>query len=303
MQPDPQTPYPFHWNRRWLLLGAVAAGVFMIAGNLAFYPMAREGSDIASIFVAFWIGVLLGQAGLGIIWLCFGPPAAWIRVVGAGMAYLALGGAGLIGLLARESFGLEVTFSSVQQEVSALLDFPILLASAGIPLGLLRLCWGWSIQQEGSPAKSNPGQFSLGNLLLLTTLNAVLLGMGQLADRISRTESVEFWGFMMIGSLAFMLLGVAVLLPASLLMSRYSLWGGIGLCCSTLFLFGCGAFFMVGLAGMYGGTPSVLEIGQFFGIAACSYLGFLVTICLPLLVLRRYGYRLMMGGRVKRTDG
>lgn len=297
MQPLPQEPSPFAEDRKWLLLGVLATWIFMIAGNLAYYPMAGEGTTVTSIFVAVWVGVLFGQAGIGIIWLSFGPPTAWIRVVGAGMAYLTLAGAGLTGLLAREFLGFEVTPSSVQQQISALLDFPILLVSAGIPLGLLRLLLGWQIQREGTPVKSNPRQFSLGNLLLFTTLIAALLAMAQQADRLSKTDSGDFWGFLLVGSLAFMLLGAAALLPASLLMTRYSLWGGIGLACFILLMYASSVYVMIQLSGIYGGVPSRLEIAKFFGIAACSYLGFLATLCLPLLVARRCGYRLVMGGR------
>ena len=106
----------------------------------------------------------------------------------------------------------------------------------------------------------------------------------------------------MIGSLAFMLLGAIALLPASLLMTRYSLWGGIGLGCSILLMYSCSVFFLVQLSGMYGGVPSGLDIAKFFGIAACSYLGFLITLCLPFMLLRRCGYRLVMGGKKEAKD-
>ena len=298
MQPLPQTPVPFHEDRKWLLIGAVAASIFMIVGNLAFYPMARERTDVAAIFVAVWIGVLFGQAGIGVIWLILGPTVVWIRVVIAGMAYFTLAGAGLIGLLASGT-----TPSSAQQQVSALLDFPILLASAGIPLGLLRLFFGWQIQWDGNPTKSNPRQFSLGNLLMMTTLIAALLGMAQQANSLSRMDLAQFWISMLVGSLAFMLLGAIALLPASLLMTRYSLWGGIGLGCFTLFMYACSVYIMIQLSEMYGGVPSALEIAKFFGIVACSYLGFLVTLCLPLVVACRCGYRLVTGANKSRSNG
>ena len=89
-------------DRKWLLIGGVAAGVFMIAGNMALYPMAEEETDkaiVLMVYFAVWGGVLFGQAGLTAIWLGLGRPTALVRVVGAGVAYLVLAGSYLIGYL------------------------------------------------------------------------------------------------------------------------------------------------------------------------------------------------------------
>ncbi|MFN0019014.1 MAG: hypothetical protein ACKVP0_12190 [Pirellulaceae bacterium] len=300
MRPLPQTPAPFQEDRKWLLIGAVAAGIFVIAGNLAHYPLTEEQSDQATvlrIYLAVWGGVLFGQVGLTAIWLGLGRPSALVRVVGAGVAYVVFAGSYLTGYLVRESFKIEfISFDGMEQHLAVILSIPILIVTAASPLWLLRLFFGWHIQHQRVAVPRDSRQYSIGSLILLTTLIAVLLGIGLQACRLSEEQPRDFCLILGAWCLSALILAATTLLPASLFLSQYPLLGlgilaGVAAC-----LYGVVIWWIIQIALSFGGKLSDPDIWGFLGLCGCPILGFLVTLGLPLVAMRRCGYRLVIGG-------
>ena len=307
MQPLPQPSAALDEDRKWLLIGGVAAGVFMIAGNMALYPMAEDETDkaiVLMIYLAVWGGVLFGQAGLTAIWLGLGRPSALVRVVGAGVAYLVFAGSYLTGYLGRESFKIEfISFDGMEQQVAAILAIPILIVTAAAPLWLLRLSFGWHIGHNSSPPAFNSRQYSIGSLILLTTLIAVLLGSGLQACRLSEEPPLDFWLILGSWCLAAFILTATTLIPACLLLSRYPLLGFGILAGVVACLYGAVIWMIIAVSRSFGGKLSDPDLWGSIALCGCPILGYIATLVPPLVALRRGGYRLVMGGRKEAKNG
>lgn len=285
--------------RWWLLGGALTFVVLMAAGNMALYPLAQIKAiwSVEVVYNVFWFGVLVGQGGVVAIWLGLGRSSALIRVAGAGLIFAALGGACLVGYLLWESFeGKIVSFNDWAELGATILGIPIFIFAAAAPLWLMRL-FGWEIRCADSPAAARFQfrQYSIGNLIFLTSLVAVLLGCGQQAAHLSGTDSLEFWALMLMWGLATFILSAATLIPAALLLSRYPLLGLGILTGVTATVYGVAIWYILALVNAFGGSPSSGATWAAIGLAGCPFVGFLFTICLPLVVVRKCGYRLMMG--------
>ena len=187
----------------------------------------------------------------------------------------------------------------MEQQIAVLLSIPILVVTAAAQLWLLRLFFGWHIQHERDPVPSHSRQYSIGSLILLTTLIAVLLGIGLQSCRLSEQLPRDFWLILGVWCMAALILAATTLLPASLFLSRYPFLGlgilaGVAAC-----LYGVMIWWIIQVALSFGGKLSDPDIWGFIGLCGCPILGFLGTLGLPLLVVRRSGYRLVMGVQTK----
>lgn len=283
-------------DRRWLLVGAMAAGCFLMVGNGAQYSLAIGDTTSGNIVAAVWGVVMLGQAALAALWLGIGTLGALTRTASTVAAYLLLAGAFVFGVLIHH-FN-DVQFPDFSNWLGApLLGIPIFIAAAAAPLWLLRLLLGCLVQREGSVPAMRARQFSIGQLMVLTTLVAVLLGAGIQACRLSKEPPLEFWLMMGGWSIAVFVLSSAVLIPAVIVLSRF--WRlGLGiLAIVTSAIYGLVVWFFLALASLFGNSPDQRQIWTIVGMCACPFSVFLLTLLLPILGLRRCGYRLVMGGK------
>lgn len=303
MQHSPQ-PERVQKDQRWLRLPMISLGILLALGNLAFYPAGEGLGKGGVIFTAVWFGVLVGQAGLGAIWLGLGNAKELFRLATAGGAYLAAVAmwlAGLLGWQLADDFD-----SSKWAELAVpLLVLPLCIMSAAVPLWLLRLFAGWCIHHEGSPP--NPlsiRQFSISNLMLLTTLVALLLGLGQQVARLEAKEPLEFWMSMGGVFLAAMIASAATLVPAVAALTRFPALSGIVVVVLGIVYFVVASLFAALLAAIGKRTLPTDELAGIYGMTSCPFIGFLSTLFLPLLVLRWRGYRLVVRSPDKRgVDG
>ena len=291
-------------RRLWLLNAIIVVGMIMGAGNLALYPVTREQTIPGNVYGFLWVGTIFGQAGLVAVWLALGQPGPLLRLAVAGAAFLVLAGAFLTGYFYRESLEDTFSFDGIAQLASAVLTLPIFLAAATAPLWLLRVYLGWHIRDGNSPpAATNFRQYSIRSLIMLTTLVAVLLGAGLQANRLAGGDPLGYW-FSIFGlSLAILIVSAATLIPAALLLSRYPLVGFCVLTGVATGIFVLTVLFVLSIIRSFGGSLASAEIWGTIGLFACPLLGFLVTLCLPLCALRRYGYRLVTGARKSKSDG
>src|SRR6185436_2553730 len=201
MSPPPPFRTSPEESRWWLWGGTAALGAVIAAGNMALPLLAHESTvrdnKAAIIYCAFWAGVIVAQIGLAAVWLALGRPAAITRMTLAVGAYLVLAGAVLAGVCAREMQKDEpIQFWDMSEDMSALLVIPSLVAVAATPLWLLRLIFGWHIRHVSAPPAVFSRQYSIGSMLTLTTLAAVLLGSLQWARYLfpqAQFNPVWFW--------------------------------------------------------------------------------------------------------------
>lgn len=289
----PPSPPPIDEDCRWLLAGEIAAGCFLMIGNAAQYSFAISDTTSGNIAAAVWGGVMLGQTALAALWLGLGPAGTFTRVASTVAAYLLLAGMFLVGVLSNK-FG-DDAFDDFNTMLAApLLGIPLFIAAVAAPLWLLRLLLGCQVRREGSAAETRARQFTIGQLMTLTTFIAVLLGAGIQSCRLSEEPPVEFWLMMGGWSLAFFFLSSVILFPAALLLSRF--WRlGLGiLSLATAIVYGLVVWFFLALASLFGNSPDQRQIWTIVGMCACPFAGFLLTLLLPILGIRKCGYRLAM---------
>lgn len=255
----PPSPLPIDEDRRWLLVGAMAAGCFLMVGNAAQYWFAISDTTSGKIVAAVWGGVMLGQTALAALWLGLGPAGTFTRVASTVAAYLLLASMFLVGVLSNK-FGDDIFDDFNIMFVAPLLGIPLFIAAAAAPLWLLRLLLGCRVRREGSAAETRARQFTIGQLMALTTFIAVLLGAGIQSCRLSEEPPVEFWLMMGGWSLAFFLLSSVILFSAALLLSRLWRWGLGILALATAIVYGLVTCLFLTLATLFGNVPDQRQI-------------------------------------------
>lgn len=276
-----------------LPIALICVGIALAAGNIALYPIVSELEKVGFVFVAVWYGALIGQAALVAIWLAVGNAKELVRLATAGIAY----GAGAMTLLAGFFFweGPNGMQSANWSELaSPFLIFPLGIIAAAFPLWLLRLFAGWCIHHRQAPPNSRSiRQYSIRSLILLTTLVALMLGLGQQVARLENKGPLESWMPMGVVFLAAMIWSGATLIPAVVLLTRFPALAGLGLIAPSIAYFAA-ASLLVSLNIAFGGKPPTnQELWGIYGIASCPFLGYLVALFLPLAILRWAGYRLV----------
>lgn len=263
-------------------------------GNLLFLPILSggPGPDPNSIilFSATWMGVLLGQFALVSIWGVLAPQPLLIRI---GIT-LTQGG------VLAAAFGLGICLTSVnrgpppEEMIGAMfgsaLLLPLIVASAQVPLWIARLFFGWQVSHVRLLGSlSRPSQFSLANMMMATALIACLLGLNQPAAWLLRAPPQEFWLYAGLSSLSTMLLSLLITPPAVYaLLRHHSLGQGCGAIMLYALVFASGFCVVIGMIAR--GMPTEAVVGIFGFIT-----GLALTVTLPLVVLRSYGYRLVTG--------
>jgi hypothetical protein len=263
-------------------------------GNLLFVPILSgdPGPDPNPIifFAATWMGALIGQFALVSIWGVLAPQPLLVRT-GIALA---------VGSVLAAAFGLGICLASVnrgsppREMIAAMaggaLLLPLIVASAQVPLWSARLFFGWQVSHVrllGSLAR--PSQFSLANMMMATALIACLLGLNQPAAWLLRAPPQEFWLYAGLNSLTAMLLSLLITPPAVYALLRHRSRGqGCGAIMLYAFVFASG--FCAVIAMIARGIPAEAVVGIFGFIA-----GLALTVTLPLVVLRSYGYRLVTG--------
>ncbi len=302
MQPL-QPPPTSDDSHRWLSLLGISFGTILALGNLAFYPAGEGLGKVGAVFTAVWFGVFLGQAGLGVIWLGLGKAKELFRLATAGVAYLAAVATWLAGLLGwKLVHGSGV--SNWTELAEPLLVLPLCIMSAVVPLWLLRLFAGWCIHHAGSPPNPHSiRQFSISSLILLTTLVALLLGLGQQVARLEAKEPLEFWMSMVGVFLLAMVASAATLVPAVVLLTRFPALSGIVVVVLGIVYFVVASLFAAVFAAIGKKALTAEELAGIYGMTSCPFIGFLFTLFLPLAVLRWCGYRLVVVSNPTKPGG
>ena len=155
-------------------------------------------------------------------------------------------------------------------------------------------------RHESIVARLRVHQFSIGDLMVVTTLIAVLLGGGLVCFRVEMVP-LEVWQVLGGCWVASFILGAAVPIPAVLLLSRYPLRAFGALIVIAVGIHTLAAWLILAFPRAFGGTQTSFHTGPTLGVAAGVFLGFLLTLCLPLWAVRQFGYRLAMRGRASNT--
>jgi len=210
-----------------------------------------------------------------------------------------LSGAVLAGVWTREMQEDEsIRFWKISEDLMPLLLVPSLVAVAAAPLWFLRLIFGWHIRHVSAPPAVFSRQYSIGSMLTLTTLAAVLLGSLQWARMLFHSRAGDpVWFWLMCGGCAFgaLVLSVVTVWPAALGLSRNPIWGfGI----LGVLVMGClvllTLYFLVALNNL-GGNVRLDEVLLVVGITCSPLLSYFASLSLPLWGVRLCGYRLVMG--------
>ena len=135
-----------------------------------------RGGEILAVMLG---GAFAGQAGLLAVWAVFGPGSLLVRSLMVTSVGMLLGCATVFGALLAGAPPAE--FRGIIPSIAIM---PLLFLAVQSPVWLLRLAVGGRIvlrgmEETASPA--NPRQFSIGDLLVTTTLVAICLGLAQLA--------------------------------------------------------------------------------------------------------------------------
>ncbi len=210
-----------------LAIGLGCIATIIAVGNVAYYPLLKTESRFGFIFIAIWFGVFVGQAGLGAIWLALGNANELFRLATAGGAYAAVAAMCFAGFFGWEGPN-GIQSANWSELASSLLVLPMYLMAAAAPLWLLRILAGWCIHHPSSPpTRLSIRQFSISSLILLTTIVALMLGLGQQAARLDANEPLDFWMSMVGVFLVAMVASATTLVPAAVLLTRFPALSGI----------------------------------------------------------------------------
>jgi hypothetical protein len=244
----------------------------------------------AEVIIGAWMGIATGQFGLVAMWGVLAPQKLLHR----------LGVSLLLGAILATSFGLGLVAASAGHgppspgEIPALFGFllllPLIVASVQVPLWVAKLFWGWQVahvREVGSLSRAK--QFSIAQMLTATALIAVLLALNQPAGWLLEIPPRELWLQTGLSALCALVLSALSTPPAvyAVLRCRQVSQGCLAIG-AYAFLF---AFVLcVIIASIARGMPGevvVIIFGYFAGLA--------LTLTLPLLVLRNFGFRLVIG--------
>ena len=244
----------------------------------------------AEVLIGPWMGIATGQFGLVAIWGVLAPQKMLHR----------LGVSLLLGTILAMSFGLGLVAASaghgppppeaIPALFGLLLLLPQIIASVQVPLWIARLFWGWQVahvRDLGSLSRAK--QFSIAQMLTATALIAGLLALNQPAGWLLKVPPRELWVQTGLSALGAFVLSSLSTPPAvyAVLRCRQVSQGCLAIG-AYAFLF---AFVLcIIIASIARGMPGevvVIIFGYFAGLA--------LTLTLPLLVLRNYGFRLVIG--------
>jgi hypothetical protein len=160
--------------RPWHALALLVAAHALF--NLYLNPMGWQNpaDDFPTLL---WFGVVFVQPVLFAIWAAWGPPPASKRIP-ATIALFVL----VVFTSCIQPFSTVPGATVVVQGGFVLLALPLLLfTGAMIPMLVVRAATRWRIERprDDGPPISRPDQFSVSYLLALTTVCAVLLGIGR----------------------------------------------------------------------------------------------------------------------------
>jgi len=244
----------------------------------------------AEVLIGPWMGIATGQFGLVAIWGVLAPQKLLHR----------LGVSLLLGAILATSFGLGLVAASaghgppppeaIPSLLGLLLLLPQIIAGVQVPLWVARLFWGWQVahvRELGSLSRAK--QFSIAQMLTVTALIAVLLALNQPAGRLLNVPPRELWVQTGLSALGAFVLSSLSTPPAvyAVLRCRQVSQGCLAIG-AYAFLF---AFVLcVIIASIARGMPGEVVV-IIFGYSA----GLALTLTLPLLVLRNFGFRLVIG--------
>lgn len=240
---------------------------------------------------AFWVYLSMGgmcaQLGLLTIWGAIGLGKAWQRqlvVLALGLFWIASWGAGQS--LVRNSF------SRVNvHDIYPVLGFPLLLLATQLPLWIFRIFGRWRIVDELVPL-SLPPQMSIAGILGAMTFIGAALALARLGMQLAvGHDQSEWWIVLSLICAASAAICFFVLVPTCTLALRLNWKQGLGL--TLLYLLAVALIAIIitySFTGMRRGRP----FGSAFAAIAMVF-GFVVTLLLPLVLLRRAGYRLRWG--------
>jgi hypothetical protein len=279
--------------------GAVSGIAILLAfGNLLFLPILSGGPGPGSgygiaIMAALWMGALTGQFGLVAMWGVLAPQPLLVRIGSASAlgAVLTLGF--VVGCaLAAQAHGPppEEAFAAL---FGAMLLLPVTVASAQVPLWIARLCLGWQVSHiRRLDRLSRPTQFSLANLMTATALIAGLLALNQPASWLLQAPPQELWLQVGLSSLSAMLLSALTTLPATYALLRHN---NLGQGFVAMMVYGFVVFAGFSLVLMMIAHSIPPEGAAVLAVIFSYIAGLALTVTLPLVVLRNYGYRLVTG--------
>lgn len=273
----------------WLILGTCSLiGLFAIL-NASMLKLMEEFSP--SDWGAFWVylsmGGMCGQLGLLTIWGAIGMGRAWQRqltVLAIGAFWIASWGAGQ--WLVRNGFT-RVRWN----EISPFLGFPLLLLATQLPLWIFRVFGRWRIVSEFEPG-SPPPQMSIAGILGAMTFIGAALALARVGMQFAagRAQS-EWWIVLGLTCAACAGICLAVLVPVCALVLRFPWKQGVLL--TLLYLLAVAV-----LAAIIAYAVTEMRQSRPFDslIAMPSVLlGFVMTLLLPLGLLRLARYRLQWG--------
>ena len=262
----------------WPVVGIAGA---IAIGNMVMSIFCQQNNFLLALLWVPWYGTLVAQMGLLCTWCVFANIAGWRRVVGTlGLSALLFGPL-VIGYVV--AFRDREHATLLRMSAGFVLLILIITTTTQLPLWILKIFFGWRIDNERTPPSDRRRQFSIRHLLVLTAVIGLLIVATQTMIGLLR---VRGW-VVLPGVAAIMLLpGIGMLIsvvPALvvILRVRQPLWLGWS-------IFWGGTLSFIGLAALVTGTE-----GSFGLILAVA--GIPIGLSLPLALARREGFRLWTG--------
>ena len=273
-----------------LFLGCVA---FFFASNSLSYLLMnatwRTGPVLGIAFQVAWTSTIGAQAALHCIW-CVLAPLPWGKRFLAGATSGLVLYAGVVvawfvvPVVCGTAGGLDLIVV-----VPILFCLPLLLLAAQTPLWIMRFWFRWRIAHRDAPF-STFRPLGIGHLLLAMAAIAMALAAARFAQSIGTSSRNENIGGLTVAALVIMVMSAITVLPA-LLAALYARRLPLAL---GLAFAGDAAVVVVYVAVLLilgGGRLHWEMLVVMFVLAG----GFFVTLITPMLIARRFGYRLLCG--------
>jgi len=249
------------------------------------------------IFLTACYGMIGAQMALFAIW-CALVPLHWLkRMLMAVISGLVLYGAWAAGYAIYTLHSSWLRERLWERLVTGLLCLPILLLAVQIPLWMMRIWFRWRIAHPDEDSSETFQPLRIRDLMIATTAIAMALAAAQLSQTISVPSGNGSIVPLVVAAIVIMVLSAISVLPAVLAVLR-----------SRRLLLAMGFVFSVyvAIAGSYAAlivllSEAPLDWEMFVGMPALA-VGFFVELTLPLLIARRFGYRLLWGRPPKRDS-
>ncbi len=297
-KPDPVITKMRH-SAPWSPIGLLSTiAVVFALGNVAIAPMMGEISprSWAAVFIHIAIGAIMAQCGLVTLLGAFAMFPVFERQTFGFLATVFFFGFWTVGCATASYYG--TLLDEVMWKTG--MCIPLIYLSIQAPMWMMRIVFRWRIRTVAELDESQTqfdvdGPMTISQMMVSTALVAVSFALVRIA---ADEDSAGFWFIILVMAASTAGISFVAVIPALLLLRVQSLLNGI----HVLSLYYSTAIATTLLILCIAMQPHGLDVWGVFG-ASLILATFGTCIVVPILIVRRAGYRLCWGRELVHYEG